>query len=618
MNHTLNPILLAVIAVVVVVSGFFLVSPSAQTPQPQTNQVYIVQKGDDLGKVAKMFYGSDELAPAIVWFSTIKADEDPAFAINTQDNNLREGQKLWIPSIEEVFSAQAKISATARTRSDLMELSITEIQRMMDAGQLTSHQLVAAYIERIQALDRTGPLLDSIIELNPDALAIADALDAERKASGPRGPLHGIPILLKDNIDTADKLETTAGSYALTGTVPGQDAFVVEGLRKAGAVILGKANLSEWANYRDNASISGWSARGGLTRNPYRLDSTPWGSSSGSGVAVTSNLVTVALGTETAGSITAPSVINGIVGIKPTIGLTSRAGVVPIAHSFDTVGPMARSLTDAVIVLGAITGVDPRDPMTSNSAGKFYTDYTQFLDPNGLKGARLGIVRPLIGDMPPDVERLFNKAIALMKAAGAEIVEIKDMPHLQEVFDYNDKTVGITPVLSYEFNGDIAAYLSTRVPSPNVKLSRIPRTMDDLIALNKELSAQELKFFGQDLFEDTAAHGKITDAKYQEALATYRRWTGAEGIETVMKDNNLTVLVMPTNESLARIYAALAGYPIVTVPGGFTDNGLPWGLGFVGTAYSEPSLIRVAYPYEQLSQERRPPKFLLTLNRKNR
>lgn len=586
--------------------------PVEQPGKLRLGATYIVQEEEDLASIAEDAYGDRSLAPALVWFSTIKASVDPKYSINTQDNELTAGQKLWIPTLDEIDQWQTEIDEAVDLNTHVEELTIHQIQRMMESGALTSRELVKAYIERIEAMNHEGPMLNAIIEINPDVLEIADALDAERAESGPRSPLHGIPVLLKDNIDTADKMQTTAGSMALLGSKPAQDAYVVEGLRKAGAIILGKANLSEWANYRDNDSISGWSGRGGLTRNPYRLDWTPWGSSSGSGVAVAANLVSVAIGTETAGSITAPAVINGIVGIKPTVGLTSRAGVIPIAHSFDTVGPMTRTVADAAAVLGALTGVDSRDPLTSESRLNYHRDYLQFLDKKALSKARIGIAHGLINDLAPDVQRLYDDAIAVMKRAGATIIEIEEMPNLQEVFDYNSNEVGILSLLSYEFHFDIASYLETRVADPEHPDAFIPRTIADLIRRNEELADSELQLFGQGLFEHTADRGEITKDQYFEGLATYRRLTGEEGIEALMNEHDLDALVLPTNESLARIYAALAGYPLMTVPGGFTDNGLPWGLGFLAPQYSEPVLIKLAYAYEQKTMHRAAPTYSLT------
>jgi amidase len=585
--------------------------PTESSGQLRLGATYIVQEDDDLASISTKAFGDSSYAPAIVWFSTIKASVDAAYSLNTENNSLTADQKLWIPTIAEIDQWQSEIDEAVSQNSFVEELSIQDIQRMMQAGTLTSRELVTAYAARIEAMNHSGPMLNAIIEINPELLAIADQLDLERATSGPRSPLHGIPILLKDNIDTADGMQTTAGSFTLLGSKPAQDAYVVEGLRKAGAIILGKANLSEWANYRSNSSISGWSGRGGLTRNPYRLDWTPWGSSSGSGVAVAANLVTVALGTETAGSITAPAVVNGVVGLKPTVGLTSRAGVIPIAHSFDTVGPLTRTVADAAAVLGALTGVDARDPMTSESEHKFHADYLQFLDADGLSHARIGIARGLLNDLAPDVEKLYNDAIEVMRSAGAEIIEIEEMPNLQEVFDYNSDEVSILSLLSYEFHDDIAAYLETRIADPERPNAFIPRTISDLIMRNEELANSELQLFGQELFDHTEMRGEINNEQYLEALETYRRLSGEEGIEVLMAEHNLDALVLPTNESLARIYAALAGYPLMTVPGGFTDNGIPWGLGFLAPQYSEPALIKLAYAYEQKTMHRMAPTYSL-------
>jgi len=619
LNLRAETILFIIIATISLVAASFLITHRFDFPtpvavnEPERITVYNVEEGDLIEDVAESLYGTPMYAPAIVWASTLRAERDnsPAYSINTENLQLRAGQKLSIPSVDEITQRQAEIDRAARINSFIEEQSISDLQQMMESGALTARELVEIYLTRIEALDGAGPVLNSIIEINPDVLEIADALDRERESSGPRGPLHGIPVLLKDNIDTADKMNTTAGSVTLLGSKPAQDAFVVEGLRQAGAIIFGKANLSEWANYRGSPSISGWSARGGFTRNPYRLDFTPWGSSAGSGVAVAANLVTVALGTETAGSITAPSVINGVVGFKPTVGLTSRAGVVPIAHSFDTVGPMTRTVRDAAIVLGAITGVDPRDPLTANSTGKFHNDYVQFLDEDGLNGARIGVPNSLINDLAPDVQQLFDNALAVMESQGAELIYFDDVPNQEALLSYED--VGVLEILSYEFHDDIANYLGTRVVDPENPADLIPRTINDLIELNQLSADRELQFFGQELFEHTAARGEIDEAAYQEGFNTYRRLSGEEGVKPFILENNLDALVLPTNESLARIYAALAGYPLFTVPGGFTDNGLPWGLGFFSYEYTEPTLARLAYAYEQATMHRQPPTYSLTL-----
>src|SRR5437868_1254143 len=370
----------------------------------------------------------------------------------------------------------------------LEEATIAGLQAAMTSGELTAHRLAQMYIERISALDRQGPSIKSILEINPEALEIARTLDEERHARGPRGPLHGIPVLLKDSIATADQMQTTAGSLALLGSRPPRDAFVTRRLREAGAVILGKANLSEWANFRSNPSSSGWSGRGGQGRNPYVLNRTPCGSSSGSAAAIAANLAAASLGTETDGSILCPSSSNAVVGIKPTLGLVSRAGVIPIAHSQDTIGPIARTVSDAAAVLGALTGVDPNDPATAASAGKFFTDYTQFLNPNGLCGARLGIPRQVYFGYSAKTDAIANAAIECMRQLGAEIIDPADIPTAQQISPDSEITV-----LLFEFKADLNTYLSELT---NTEI----RTLADIIAFNKKHAEEELKYFGQELF----------------------------------------------------------------------------------------------------------------------
>jgi amidase len=464
------------------------------------------------------------------------------------------------------------------------ELTIAEIQGAMAKGELTARSLVEYYLARIEALDRQGPMLRSVIEVNPDALAIASALDEERKARGARGPLHGVPVLLKDNIDTADRTQTTAGSLALVGDPPVQDATVAKRLRDAGAVLLGKANLSEWANFRSTNSRNGWSARGGQTRNPYRLTQDPYGSSSGSAVAVAANLCAVSLGSETDGSISAPAWINGVVGIKPTVGLTSRAGVIPISHTQDSVGPMARTVTDAAILLGALMGVDARDPATVASDGKFHTDYTRFLDANGLKGARIGLPFGRGGNIT-------RAAIDAMQTAGAEIVTPIRLPITGPQYDAEFE------VLLYEFKADLNTYLATRAGVPI-------RTLEEVIAFNLAHRDEELKLFGQEIFQLAQKKGPLTDAAYLTALE--KSHLGARAaIDAVMVQNKLDALVGP--DPGVGSPAAMAGYPVISVPAGFSSLGVPTGLVFAGRAYSEPTLLRIAYACEQVTKARRPP-----------
>jgi amidase len=503
-------------------------------------------------------------------------------------------------------------AAAARPGLDVAEASIASLQEKMTAGALTARALTQTYLDRIAALDRRGPALHSVIEVNPDAIAIATALDTERKAKGPRGPLHGIPVLVKDNIDTGDKMMTTAGSLALEGPPAPRDAFIVERLRAAGAVILGKTNLSEWANIRSTKSSSGWSARGGQTKNPYVLDRNPCGSSSGSGAAVSANLCAVAVGTETDGSIVCPSSGNGIVGLKPTLGLVSRAGIIPIAHSQDTAGPMARTVRDAAILLGALAGSDARDTATAPADGKRAPDYTAFLDAEGLQGARIGVARKIAG-FDARVDRLMEDAIAEMKRRGAVIVDPANVPHLGE---YDDSEL---EVLLYELKADLAAYLATRGPDVRVK------TLADVIAFNDAHRDREMPFFGQELFLRAQEKGPLTTPAYLEALAKNQRLSRAEGIDAVMDEHKLDAIIAPTGgpawmtDHVAGDHytggsstgPAVAGYPNITVPMGFVFD-LPIGLQFMGRAWSEPVLLKLAYAFEQATHHRRAPKFLPT------
>ena len=502
--------------------------------------------------------------------------------------------------------AAAKPARAAASAVALEEATIDGLQAQMKAGTLTARRLTQAYLDRIEALDRKGPALRSVIETNPDALSIADGLDAERKATGPRGPLHGIPILLKDNLDTADRMTTTAGSLALAGSIPLRDSFVAERLRKAGAVLLGKANLSEWANIRSSHSSSGWSGRGGQCRNPYALDRNPCGSSSGSGSAVSANLCAAAIGTETDGSIVCPSTANGLVGIKPTLGLVSRAGIIPIAHSQDTAGPMTRTVRDAAILLGAIAGPDPRDAATAD-AGRAPKDYTSFLDEGGLRGARIGVARKYFG-FHAGVDKVMEAALAEIRKRGAELVDPADIPHTGE-YDETELTV-----LLYELKADLNAYLTSLGPQAPV------RTLADVIAFNDAHAREEMPYFGQDLFVKAQEKGPLTDLAYVEALARNRRLAALEGIDAVMTQHKLDAIVAPTGGPAwmtdlvdgdhfgggMSTPPAVAGYPHVTVPAGYVF-GLPVGLSFVGRAWAEPGLIKLAYAFEQATRARRAP-----------
>jgi amidase len=495
---------------------------------------------------------------------------------------------------------------------DLEELTITDLQQGLQSGKYTSRELVEKYSDRITDIDKKGPGLYSVIEMNPDAERIAVALDRERKEKGPRSPLHGIPILIKDNIDTQDRMMTTAGSLALVGAKPQRDAFVAQRLREAGALILGKTNLSEWANFRSTKSSSGWSGRGGQTKNPYVLERNPCGSSSGSGAAVAANLCAAAIGTETDGSVVCPSSANSLVGIKPTVGLVSRAGIIPISHSQDTAGPMARTVSDAAILLGAMTGIDPRDETTNASSGKSAPDYTKFLDKDGLRGIRLGIARKHFG-FNERVDKLMNDLLAEMKKLGAVLVDPADIPTTGKFDDSEFE------VLLYEFKADLNTYLAGLGPAAPV------RSLKDVIAFNEKNSAREMPYFGQDIMTKAEAKGPLTSKPYLAALRKNHLLTRAQGIDAVMKKNRLDALVAPTGgppwptdwingDHFTGGYSsasAVAGYPHITVPAGYVF-GLPVGISFFGGAYSEPKLIKIAYAFEQATKVRRPPQFLST------
>ena len=498
---------------------------------------------------------------------------------------------------------------------DVVEASVAELQEAMTRGRITSKGLVQRYLARIKAIDKAGPRINAVIEVNPEALAIAEALDRERKEKRVRGPLHGIPILLKDNIATADRMQTTAGSLALVGVKPPRDAYLVERLRAAGAVILGKTNLSEWANIRSTRSTSGWSARGGLTRNPYALDRNTSGSSSGSGAAIAASLAAVAVGTETDGSITSPSGINGLVGIKPTLGLVSRAGIIPIAHSQDTAGPMARTVADAAALLTAMAGSDPRDAATGDASMR-KADYGKALDAGALKGARIGVVRGQFTLPRNDLAAAaLERALQAMRDRGAILVDIPELPGAGK---YAQTEID---VLMYELKADMAAYLAEWAPGAEVK------TLADLIAFNERHADREMPYFGQELFLRAEAKGGLDSAEYRDALAANHRLSRAEGIDKALADYQVEALVAPTNQPawLTDFVkgdasgggfsqpAAVAGYPHITVPAGFVQ-GLPVGLSFVGTAWSEPRLIALAYAFEQATKARKAPTFPKTVN----
>lgn len=525
------------------------------------------------------------------------------------------GCALAVAQPREVFAHPKTADASSTSAPpafELDEVTIGQLQDQMKAGRYSSHDLVKKYLERIASVDAHGPNVNAVIETNPDALSIADSLDRERKQNGPRGPLHGLPILIKDNIDTADRMMTTAGSLALVGSKPAQDAFVVQKLRSAGAVILGKTNLSEWANFRSNHSSSGWSGRGGQTRNPYVLDRNPCGSSSGSGAAAAANLCVAAIGTETDGSVVCPSSANSLVGIKPTLGLVSRSGIIPIAHSQDTAGPMARTVTDAAILLGAIAAVDARDRATVATAGKTTNDYTQYLDKDGLRGARIGVARKHFG-FNDQVDNVMHGLIEEIKKLGAVVVDPADVPTTGK-FDDSE-----LEVLLYEFKADLNSYLARLGPTAPV------HSLKELIDFNERNREKEMPYFGQDLFLKAEAKGPLTEKKYLAALRKNHLLSRAQGIDFVLQKNRLDALIAPTGGPAWTTdwingdhftggfssASAVAGYPHITVPAGYVF-GLPFGLSFFGTAYSEGKLIKYAYAFEQATNVRRAPQFLPT------
>ncbi len=494
---------------------------------------------------------------------------------------------------------------------ELEETTIGDLLDGQKSGKYTARTIVEKYLARIEEIDRHGPGLRSVLEINPDAVAIAEALDRERNEKGMRGPLHGIPVLIKDNIDTSDKMATTAGSLALVGSKPPADAFLVQRLRAAGAVILGKTNLSEWANIRSNRSTSGWSGRGGLTRNPYALNRNTSGSSSGSAVAVSANLCTVAVGTETDGSIVSPSSVSGIVGIKPTVGLVSRTGIVPISHTQDTAGPMARTVRDAAILLASLAGVDGEDRATAGSRGKA-SEYTQNLVPGGLRGMRIGVVRKYFG-FHPAVDAVMNVVLETLRKEGATLVDPANIPTIGK-FDNDELTV-----LLFELKADMKAYLDHVGPSAPV------RSLKEIIEFNDRNREKEMPYFGQETFLKAEAKGTLSDPAYLSALKKCRRLSRKEGIDAIMDKQKLDALLAPTESPAwmtdlvlgdhflggSSTAAAVAGYPSVTVPAGLVF-GLPVGVSFFGRAWSEAALIRMAYAFEQAAKARRPPQFLAT------
>ena len=498
----------------------------------------------------------------------------------------------------------------------LPEWTIAELQEKMASGELSARQISELYLQRIEEVDKDGPFINSIIELNPDALEIADKLDEQRKGGKVRGPMHGIPVLLKDNIDTHDKMQTTAGSLALEGNVALKDAFIVKQLRKAGAVILGKTNLSEWANFRGKNSVSGWSSRGGLTRNPHALDRTACGSSSGSAAAIAANLAAVAVGTETDGSIICPAQTNGIVGIKPTLGLLSRSGIIPIAHSQDTPGPMARTVADAAIMLGVMTGVDKLDAATKSSKNHRFTKVTKFLNLDGLRGARIGVARNLAGSNPKII-KIFELCIEVMRQLGAVVIDPVKVPN----FDKFGETE--FEVMLYEFKADLSKYLQALPDDARV------HSMEDVIKFNEKNEHRVLQYFGQEYMIAAQEKGSLRDKKYKDALAKNLRLTRKDGIDAVIRKHKLDAIVVPSrgpawpidlvngdasnNDVVSTSPAAVAGYPHITVPAGFVF-GLPVGISFFGKAWKDADLIKYAYAFEQATQYRRQPRYLPTAN----
>jgi amidase len=521
-----------------------------------------------------------------------------------------------ILSNDMVSAGDDSAAATMPTLQDTFkwrEATIAQLHTAMEAGQSTAVSIVRDYLERIAAMDKSGPAVNAVIELNPDALSIAQALDDERTTRGARSPMHGIPVLIKDNIDTHDRMMTTAGSLALAGSIAPRDSFVAQRLREAGAVILGKTNLSEWANFRGSPSTSGWSGRGGLTRNPYALDHNPSGSSSGSAAAVASSFCAVAVGTETNGSIISPSTVCGVVGIKPTVGLISRAGIIPISRTQDTAGPIARSVRDAAILLGVLVGVDPHDPATQASDGKSHVDYTKYLDPDGLRGARIGVVRRMMRGSAR-ARAVIDAALEKLKSLGAILIDPADIPSQAKIGGAEND------LLQYEFKAGLNAYLAGLGPDAPV------HSLAEVIEFNLKNADRELPFFGQETLIQSEKRGPLTDKPYLDALEICRRYSRAEGIDALMDEHKLDAIVAPSGGPAGAsdlLYgdrdvggssspAAIAGYPNITVPAG-NVRGLPLGLSFFGRAYSEPVLIRLAYAFEQATQARIAPRFLATV-----
>jgi amidase len=518
------------------------------------------------------------------------------------------------PPLRPLFASVRDLSVPAAPAGvstfELDEITIAELQAGLTSGKYTSRSIAEKYLTRIDQIDKQGPAINAVIEINPDALSIAEALDNERKGKGVRGPLHGIPVMIKDNLDTADRMMTTAGSLALVGSKPPKDSFVAQKLRDAGAVIIAKTNLTEWANIRSGHSTSGWSGRGGQTKNPYSLDRNPCGSSAGTGAGVSANLCAGGIGTETDGSIVCPSSSNGLVGIKTTVGLVSRTGIIPISHSQDGAGPMCRTVHDAATILGAITGIDEEDRATADSREKSYTDYTQFLKADGLKGARIGVVRQRFG-FHEGVDKVMEAALEALKKEGAILV---DPANIETAGKFGDSEF---QVLLYELKADLNAYLARLGPNAPVK------TLKDIIDFNEKNKEKEMPFFGQDTFLKAEDKGPLTTQEYLDALAKNHQLARKEGIDATMDKNNLDALVAPTGGPAwivdhvngdyfgggSSSAAAVAGYPNITVPAGFV-SGLPVGISFFGRAWSEPVLIRLAFAFEQSTKVRKAPRFL--------
>lgn len=492
----------------------------------------------------------------------------------------------------------------------MKEYKITEIQALMENGELSAKKLTEMYLTRIYEIDKNGPKLNAVIEINPEALKIAESLDEDRNNKKTRGPLHGIPIIIKDNINTADKMQTTAGSLAFKGHIALKDAFIVKKLRDAGAIILGKANLSEWANFRSTRSTSGWSSRGGQTLNPYSLDRNPCGSSSGSAVAVAANLCTVAIGTETDGSVICPSQTNSIVGIKPTIGLVSRNGIIPISHNQDTAGPMARTVQDAALLLNVMVGIDPNDSSTTNRNKDIPLDYTKFLDSNGLKGARIGVARNYFGNSDL-IDKIIEESIEKMKGLGAEIIDPVELKTLNDLGDPE------LQVLLFDFKHDLNEYLNKYGPINSLK------NISDIIKFNNEHQQEVMPYFGQELFTMANEKESITSNEYKEALEKCLRLAREEGVDSILEEHQLDAIVGPSGGAAWLIdyingdhgtvgsssAAAVAGYPNITVPAGYV-YGLPVGISFFSKAFQEPKLLKIAYAFEQATKIRKPPNFL--------